>query len=183
MAAIRKEFDAWESWGVIEAVPEDEASRILACAQTRKRVMRSRAAYRDKSSGQVPTDSNGLAVNLQDIDPKCRVVILGHQDPDVRLLHRHAPVALRCTLHLALQLLASGIQSGWQVVCADIATAFLQGAVSEKRPDALFMLPPSDPLIQRSGCFGHKLYRIRGNVYGLPDAPAVFGQRARSCFL
>eukprot|EP00971_Amphidinium_carterae_P212051 4207657-Amphidinium_carterae.1 len=183
IAAIHKEFSAWQTWDVIEPIAEAEAKRILSDPQLKKRVLRSRAAYRDKSSGQVATDRDGLAVDPDNIAAKCRIVLLGHQDPDVRLLDRHAPVALRTTLHLVLQILASGLASGWCVVGADIATAFLQGQVSEKRPDTIYMLPPADPLIARSRCFPHILYRVKGNAYGLPDAPAVFAQKARECLI
>eukprot|EP00971_Amphidinium_carterae_P351190 6491962-Amphidinium_carterae.1 len=183
VTAVKKEFTAWETWNVIEPVTEKEAARILTDASLKRRVLRSRAAYRDKSSGQVPTDADGISIDLNDLAPKCRVVILGHQDPDARILERHAPVALRCTLHFALQLLATGLPHNWHAVGADIATAFLQGSVSQKRPDTLYMLAPQDPIIRESGCFRHRLYRIVGNAYGLPDAPAVFGQKARECFL
>eukprot|EP00971_Amphidinium_carterae_P060060 1188571-Amphidinium_carterae.1 len=56
----------------------------------------------------------------------------------------------RCTLHLVLQILTSGLASGWCAVCADIATAFLQGEVSSKRPGTLYMSPPDDPLMRES---------------------------------
>eukprot|EP00971_Amphidinium_carterae_P132972 2633234-Amphidinium_carterae.1 len=183
ITAIKKESTAWQTWDVIEPVTESEAKRILSDPQLKKRVLRSRAAYRDKSSGQVETDRDGLSVDPNNIAAKCRIVLLGHQDPDARIVDRHAPVALRSTLHLVLQVLSSGLSSDWCVVGADIATAFLQGQVSEKRPDTIYMLPPSDPLIQRSRCFPHILYRVKGNAYGLPDAPAVFAQKARECLI
>ena len=75
----------------------------------------------------------------------------GFSDPHLAYVDRHSPVALRTSLHVLLQYAASMLSEGWLIGVADIATAFLQGSSSCKRPEPLLILPPRDPLSISSG--------------------------------
>ena len=62
--AATKEANVWIKYGSAIPVPHDEAKRILADSRLRRRVMKARAAYRDKRCGIPP------------LAAKCRVVLL-----------------------------------------------------------------------------------------------------------
>eukprot|EP00971_Amphidinium_carterae_P279699 5552426-Amphidinium_carterae.2 len=141
---------------------------------------RYRAACRDKASGSVLADQHGVSTQLSDVRAKCRVVLRGYRDPDLELLSRHSPVSLRVSLHILLQVAASNLHLGWQLVAADISTAFLQGGRSSTgstRAGELYMIGPTDELSKRAGIFqAAKLWRVTGNIYGLADAPSQFAR-------
>eukprot|EP00971_Amphidinium_carterae_P343701 6483629-Amphidinium_carterae.1 len=147
----------------------------MASPELRKRIIDSRCAYRDKNAGLAPTDEFGICRNLSDVLAKARVVAKGFQDPDLRELQRHAPVCMRSSLHIALQIFASHMHKDWRMISADIATAFLQGG--GQRRQRLFLRPPRDPITARAQTFPHQLYEIITNVYGLSDAPASFATK------
>ena len=101
-----------------------------------KRVLSARGAYRHKNRGQ------------GELKAKCRIVALGHRDPDHHL---------------------------WRSWLGDASTAFLQGTQEDaKRPMALFMFAPRDGLIDRTNCWKARLYEVLGNIYGLPTAPFLW---------
>eukprot|EP00971_Amphidinium_carterae_P082694 1635674-Amphidinium_carterae.1 len=101
--AARKEESSWFEWQSVRPLPKDEARKILNDPGCRHRIVSARAAYRDKSAGSCPSLPNGLAVNISDVQAKCRVVMRGYTDPHLPFLERHAPVALRCSLHTIVQ--------------------------------------------------------------------------------
>ena len=41
----------------------------------------------------------------------------------------------------------------------------------------LYMQPPDDPIVKKSGCFSAPLYLVTGNCYGLANAPRVWYKR------
>ena len=57
----------------------------------------------------------------------------------------------------------------WRSWTGDASTAFLQGQQSRSKP--LYLLPPQDGLLSQTNQWKHKLYRVRGNIYGLANAP------------
>ena len=61
-----------------------------------------------------------------------------------------------------------------------MAIAFLKGqreAASGERKGRLYMRPPEDPLVTKSGCFREaELFDIVGNVHGLANAPYLFSK-------
>ena len=65
-----------------------------------------------------------------------------------------------------------------------MAIAFLKGqreAASGERKGRLYMRPPEDPLVTKSGCFREaELFEIVGNVYGLANAPYLFSHTHES---
>ena len=86
--------------------------------------MRACACYRDKLNGR----------GGEDIQAKCRIALLGCNDPDLYDIERYAPTATTTALHL-LQIAAynqTAAGGAWQVVTGDVSNAFLQGK-SQKR--------------------------------------------------
>ena len=63
----------------------------------------------------------------------------------------------------------------WAAWSGDAATAFLQGEQTQ-REQPLFLLPPSDGLISMTNTWQHRLYRVRGNIYGLANAPYTWNK-------
>ena len=170
LLSIEKEHNSWMEWRSIEPLKDSEADQVLKDPILKKRCLRSRSAYRDKNRGS------------GQLRAKCRVVALGHNDPDLKSLTRSAPTPGRITEHILYCLIAAGINGTllydgalWMAWLGDAMTAFLQGLQPDnERPLPLFLLPPRDPLIQRSGLWTSKLYRVRGNIYGLPNAPHLW---------
>ena len=129
--------------------------------------MSSRAVYRDKSKGVAP------------LRAKCRVVIRGNQDPDLRSITGNAPTPSRLSELLLLAIYVSGAngkafktQTLWKLWTGDVSTAFLQGQQNmEEREGKIFTRPPSDEIVKRAGVFQSALFEITGNVYGLANAP------------
>ncbi|CAK9077032.1 unnamed protein product [Durusdinium trenchii] len=116
-----------------------------------------------------------------ELKAKCRIVCLGHLDPDLELLDRSAPTPGRTTEMLMLAMITAGAngelfetQLKWHAWTADAATAFLQGQQPSERPMELYMYPPKDGLIEMTPCWSHPLYQVMGNVYGLANAPALW---------
>jgi len=136
-------------------------------------VLKSRAAYKDKARG------------IGKLRPKCRVVLIGCNDPDLRQLTRDSPTPSRISEFVVLSVASSGANrlfnndnKRWSLWISDAEKAFLQGSQdTSERDGPLFMSPPSDPLITASGSFPAPLYQIVGNCYGLPNAPRVWYRR------
>ena len=79
MDAVRDEQDNWMRWGGVRPLAHHEAKEVFKDERLRRRILRSRAAYRDKNKG------------LGEIKAKCRVVLIGCQDPDMFQLSRDSP--------------------------------------------------------------------------------------------
>ena len=167
--SIIKEANSWSEWRSVRPLSHEEAQKVLRDKILSKRILRSRACYRDKNVGQ------------GELKAKCRIVCLGHLDPDLELLDRSAPTPGRTTEMLMLAMITAGAngelfetQLKWHAWTADAATAFLQGQQPSERPMELYMYPPKDGLIEMTPCWSHPLYQVMGNVYGLANAPALW---------
>lgn len=114
----QKEYQSWLAWGCITPV-EKEITLIKKTPSTRKRIVPSRNAYRDKLRGAGPR-----------IKAKGRTVILGCLDPDLALLNRASPTPSKLAELVLLQLATAGFSG--LVECTSKhchrSTAFLQGA-------------------------------------------------------
>ena len=66
LQAIEKEANSWMEWRSIKPLTDAEIAEIKGDAVLRRRVMKSRAAYRDKNRQR------------GDLKAKCRIVVLGH---------------------------------------------------------------------------------------------------------
>ena len=170
LAAIEKEANSWSEWRSIRPLSQEEAARVRSDPLLRKRILRSRAAYRDKHRGQ------------GELKAKCRIVALGHKDPDLFDLTRSSPTPGRATEHLMFllsvagwncEILHDGLQ--WKTWLGDAQTAFLQGRQPDgERKLPLFMSAPKDPLIDRTPFWKDSIYHVTGNIYGLPNAPYLW---------
>ena len=174
--AAQKEHTSWCKYGPVRAVPDTEAKRILRDPRLRRRILRSRALYRNKNAHKPDAD----------LKAKCRVVVAGFSDPDLASIERYSPTATRLAMHIVLQLCANGWNDPggpWSLVTGDVEVAFLQGKQTD-RQQPLYMLPPSDPILQAAEAFiGVLLFEITGNVYGLANAPYQFSLEVRGRML
>ncbi|CAE6914982.1 pnp [Symbiodinium natans] len=179
LEATRVENDNWMSWGGIQPISHREAKCILGDAKLSRRILKSRAAYRDKSKGIGP------------LRPKCRVVIIGCADPDLFQITRDSPTPTRLSESLLMTIAAAGINKEynytgerWHLWASDAKSAFLQGDQdASERNGPLYMRPPRDPLIEATGSFPAELYLVTGNCYGLPNAPRVWYLRVHKTML
>ena len=165
-----KEARSLLHWESIEPLSASEIAKVMSSPQLRRRILKSRAVYRGTARGQGP------------LRAKCRVVCLGHQDPDLRSLTRESPTPTRMAEHVVFAMMVAGLNKEllgtshtWTSWLADASTAFLQGQQPEgERPLPLYMLPPRDGIIARTSEWAAGLYRIRSNVYGLSNAPRLW---------
>ena len=170
LAAIDKEAVAWQQWQSVEPLSDKQSQEVLNDPVLSKRILPSRACYRDKACG------------IGDVVAKCRIVALGHLDPDLPQLSRNASTPGRIAEHVMFLMIVSGsnkclfgTHQRWIAWIGDAKTAFLQGVQDAKeRHGPLFMRPPRDGLISRTNHWTASLYRIRGNVYGLANAPITW---------
>ena len=170
LGSIDKETSSWSEWQSVEPLNDTEAQEVLNSPILSKRIIPSRACYRDKSCG------------VGELRAKCRIVALGHLDPDLGSVSRSAATPGRLGEHMILAMLVAGMNgelfgSGlrWFGWVADAATAFLQGVQdASERKLPIFMKPPVDGLINMTNHWKSKLYRVRGNIYGLCDAPLTW---------
>ena len=154
------------------AIPDDEAAAILANPAQRRRVLRSRACYRNKS--RIPTE----------LTAKTRVVALGHLDPDLHRISRDSPTPMRVSEYILLSIFTAGANGlmeadpeEWILWAGDVSTAFMQGTFEDhERPEPLYLLPPRDAITLRAGTFKAKLYRVLKNIYGLASAPRTWSR-------
>ena len=169
--AIQKEEASWFAWNGVTPVDDAAAEAIFRDPARRKRILKSRCAYRDKSKG---------AGALQ---AKARVVAVGCSDPDLFQLNRDSPTPTRLSEYLILNIYCSGrngmvgsTRCRFKLWSGDVRTAFLQGEQdSNESEEDLYMAPPRD-LIEEAGAYPHRLYKITGNVYGLANSPRLWAR-------
>eukprot|EP00435_Cladocopium_sp_Y103_P069341 s209_g33.t1 len=167
--AVNKEASSWAEWQSVEPLSDEQARQIYDNKELRKRIIPARACYRDKSCG------------VGDLRAKCRIVALGHLDPDLAEINRSSGTPGRVSEHMIFVMMTAGFnrelfgtKHPWKAWSADAATAFLQGQQSRRSP--IFLKPPNDGLIQLTNHWKAQLYRVRGNIYGLADAPATWAK-------
>ena len=90
----KKEFPNWEVRGSARPLLAEERLRALSSLALRKRVLRSRNCYRNKT----PLSKTVTA--------KCRTVVIGCSDPDLPLLDRNSPTTTRISFMILLQVYA-----------------------------------------------------------------------------
>ena len=170
LEAISKEALAWQQWQSVQPLSDAEAEQVFRDPKLSRRILPSRACYRDKSCG------------IGEIRPKCRIVALGHLDPDLSQLSRNAATPGRTAEHVMFLMIVAGYNGclfdtsfSWVGYIGDAKTAFLQGMQDPKeRAGPLFLRPPRDGLIAQTNTWTAKLYQIHGNIYGLANAPVTW---------
>ncbi|CAE7919464.1 GIP [Symbiodinium necroappetens] len=167
--AVEKEAKSWQDWGSVKALSHAEAQKVLRDQVLSKRILRTRSCFRDKSKG------------LAKLSAKCRVVALGHKDPDIYRLNRECATTNRTSEHVHFVVLTAGSNGefgtskkrwhGWSV---DASTAFLQGDLSDaERSLPLYILPPNDGVTALTQCWKAPLYLVCTNIYGLRTKTVV----------
>ena len=166
--SARAEEKSWQRFNSVLPLSQKEADKVLQDPQLRRRILKARAAYRDKSKGQ------------GQLRAKTRVVALGHLDPDLHELSRESATPMRQSEHVLYALFVSGHnhllldgKDAWVLWTGDVKTAFLQGE-PDPRKLPLFLSPPTDGITKRAGTFRSPLYKIVGNIYGLASAPKTW---------
>ena len=168
--AAKAEEASWNTFSSVRPLPREEAQAILRDKIAKKRVLRSRAAFRDKARG------------VGELKAKCRIVAVGCTDPDLWILQRESATPTRQSEFLVFAIYIAGKNgvllgdksARWVLWAGDVKTAFLQG-VPERRDKPLYLLPPSDGICQRAGIFqGALLLEVVGNIYGLANAPRTW---------
>ncbi|CAE7209411.1 unnamed protein product [Symbiodinium sp. CCMP2592] len=169
-AATEKEAKSWQDWGSVKPLSHEQARKVLQDKILARRVLRTRSCFRDKSRG------------IGDLIPKCRVVALGHKDPDIYRINRECATPNRTSEHVLFCVLTSGsnrefAQSGkkWFGWTGDASTAFLQGDIqNDEREQPLYLLPPNDGITSLTSCWKAPLYLVCTNIYGLSNAPRLW---------
>ena len=161
--ATVKEANSWEEWGSVKPLSHDEARRVLADKVLCKRILRTRSCFRDKSRG------------LTKLVPKCRVVALGHKDPDIFRLNRECATPNRTSEHILFCILTAGSNrefddSGllWKGWSGDASTS------ASERDQPLYLVPPTDGITAMTPCWKAPLYLVCTNIYGLSNAPRLW---------
>ena len=159
----------------VEAVEDNEAKKIMESPKGRKRILKSRAAYRDKAKGAGP------------LRAKARVVALGCLDPDLFSLNRESATPTRQSEMLVYAIYIAGRNgkmnrdgATWHLWCGDVKTAFLQGQ-PEPREEPLYLAPPRDQISILAKVFPASLYLVKGNIYGLASAPRTWTMHVCRC--
>ncbi|CAE7350990.1 GIP [Symbiodinium sp. KB8] len=168
--ATLKEAQSWKDWGSVKELSHEEAQRVLKDKVLSRRILRTRSCFRDKSRG------------LTELIPKCRVVALGHKDPDIFRLNRECATPNRTSEHVLFCVMVAGhnkefLDSGlsWKAWSGDASTAFLQGDISaSERDQPLYLLPPTDGITAMTDCWKAPLYLVCTNIYGLSNAPRLW---------
>ena len=172
--AMYVELENWMSWGGIRPLSRQEGDKVMNDPSLRRIVLRSRPTYKDKNRG------------IGEVKAKCRVVLIGCNDPDIFSLTQDAPTPTRLREALVMAIAAAGAFNRkmcgdgcrWSLWISDAKSAFLQGEHNrEERAGPLYMLAPCDPLIIETGCFASQVYEVLGNGYGFPDSPRVWHKR------
>ncbi|CAK0901104.1 unnamed protein product [Prorocentrum cordatum] len=166
--ALRKECQNWDTWKSVRACSQEEAEQVRRDPHRRKRCIRSRVCYRDKNLGFPP------------LKAKARPVLLGFSDPDLEKLPRNAPVLTDAGKKLICQI---AVSNDWRVGTGDAESAFLQGGAQSEREEAIYMIPPKDPIVQAAGVFTAPLYEVVGNLYGQSTAPYLWYKHVVTTFL
>ena len=169
-AATVKEAKSWEEWGSVKPLSHAEAERVLKDKILSKRILRTRSCFRDKSQG------------LAELVPKCRVVALGHKDPDIFRLNRECATPNRTSEHILFCVMVAGHNKefddsglSWTAWSGDASTAFLQGDIKDsERDQPLYLLPPTDGITAMTDCWKARLYLVCTNIYGLSNAPRLW---------
>jgi hypothetical protein len=110
------------------------------------------------------------------LDPKSRIVIPGHKDPELGQFRTDSPT----TSALAVQVAAViAVSNGWFGETFDVSTAFLSGKETNRE---VYVRSPAEGLPAAEGhpaVPGGRLLEVLKGAYGLAEAPRLWYLRAR----
>ncbi|CAE7822217.1 GIP [Symbiodinium sp. CCMP2456] len=151
---------------VLDLATSDHIRQTVAA----ERILSSRFAYRDKHMGRRRADPTCPW------KPKSRLVVGGHQDPDVGVTNVvvDSPTVSRASLLSVLQVCAS---KRWSAAAGDVQAAFLQGVELQRE---LWLSQPKSGI---DGLHPRQLARIRKGVFGLSESPRMWYDRLSSVLL
>ena len=167
-----KEMVQWREHvdtGALEVLSVAESETVRR-VQHPSRILSSRFAYRDKHLGRRRADPT------IPWKPKSRLVVGGHQDPDVGVadIAVDSPTVSRASLISLLQICAS---KRWKAAAGDVQAALLQGVELSRE---LWMAQPKSGI---QGLDPRQLARIRKGVFGLSESPRMWYDRLSSVLL
>ena len=88
--AMDKKAGAFRKWSPLQPLSHTEVARVRSRPHLRRRVLKARVAYRDKSCG------------IGSLRAKALVVIKGFLDPDLAKLTRFSPTVTRTSVMILL---------------------------------------------------------------------------------
>ncbi|CAE7456103.1 RE1 [Symbiodinium sp. CCMP2592] len=167
-----KEMVQWNEHvdtGALEVLSVQESEEVRRTEHP-SRILTSRFAYRDKHLGRRRANPD------TPWKPKSRLVVGGHQDPDVGIadIAVDSPTVSRASLISLLQICAS---KRWKAAAGDVQAAFLQGVELSRR---LWVAQPKSGI---QGLDPRQIARIRKGVFGLSESPRMWYDRLSSVLL
>ena len=149
------EWQAWEKNNVVRKLSAEQARRVPAhrIFKVPARIVR----------------TNKAAVGSGLLQPKSRIVLPGHMDPDVGEVRTDSPTTQATAVRMAMSLCVS---RQWMCYLFDVSTAFLSGKEVGRE---LYVRPPRD--LKGTGI--NELWLILRSAYGLAEAPRLWYERAK----
>lgn len=178
VASVVKEYEGWVKWSGIRPLTDAEAEKVFSRPPA------------EKENAEEPSGiqrQKPRIGGLNAIMAKCRVVLIGCNDPDLRQLSRDSPTPRRLAEYIVLSTAAAGANRLFNndgrklfLWLSDAAQAFLQGRQdSTERSGPIYMAPLNDPLIVEAGACPARLYEVTGSCYVLANAPRVWYNKVR----
>ena len=116
--AVKKEAASWSEWQSVEPLSDQQAQQIYDDKELRKLIIPACACYRDKSCG------------VGELRAKCRIVALGHLDPDLAEINRSSGTPGSVSEHMIFVMMTAGFnrelfgtKHGWKAWSADAANS------------------------------------------------------------
>ena len=145
-------------------IPKDQWDKPFVIEAKEKELMNFQkyGAYQEVRDMGQPRMSSGWIITEklygEVLGAKARLVVHGNQEKSYDEIMSDSPTVAKQTLRLQFALAA---QFGWEIVMADITSAFLQSDVLERE---LYVQPPKDAAPPGV------IWRLRKPMYGLEDA-------------
>ncbi|CAE7449079.1 TY1B-PR1 [Symbiodinium sp. CCMP2592] len=149
------EWQAWEKNNVVRKLSAEQARRVPShrIFKVPARIVR----------------TNKAAVGSGLLQPKSRIVLPGHMDPDVGEVRTDSPTTQATAVRMAMTLC---VTRRWLCYLFDVSTAFLSGKEVGRE---LYVRPPRD--LKGTGL--SELWLILRSAYGLAEAPRLWYERAK----
>ena len=150
-------------------IPKDQWDKpfVIEAKEKELKNFQEYGAYQEVRDVGQPRMSSGWIITEklygEVLGAKARLVVHGNQEKSYDEVMSDSPTVAKQTLRLQFALAA---QFGWEIVMADITSAFLQSDVLERE---LYVQPPKDAAPPGV------IWRLRKPMYGLEDARCLVG--------